>query len=382
MPAIAVFRGRFRPVVFLVGCAYLAGAQLPAQTVPTSAAAPADTARVTVSGLLYLNYQYRLRPAGGANRFDVDRAYLTASGPLGGRVSFRLTTDVYEVPGDTLDRSWQIRAKYAFLQYDYSRSAAWPAWTRLGMLHTVFIDHDETFWPRWIQRSPTDQAGFFSSADVGAATRIGLPQRSGEIYATITNGPGFASREIDRFKDYSARLTFTPLAMRSGSAWRTFALTFWGYKGALASRFAAGGPGQISPIHGSLRRDRWGVFTAVSHPRATLSVQYARRVDEGDHGANTPDEPRTVADSTGYLTAAYLVARPLAAEPRLLLIGRWDRVDRNVAVGRRHDFVIGGAGWAISPRASVALTFQGTYPGASSAIGENRTVLLQTFTGF
>jgi hypothetical protein len=365
-------------------CAFagIAGGHLPAQAVTTTAAAPADTARVSVSGVLFLNYQYRLRPEGGANRFDVDRAYLTASGPLGNRVSFRLTTDVYQVPGDSLDRSWQIRAKYAFLQYDYSRSVAWPAWTRLGMLHNVFIEHDETYWPRWLQRSPTDQQGFFSSADVGAATRIGLPQRSGEIYATVVNGPGFASRELDRFKDYAARLTFTPLAARTESQWRTFALTFWGYKGALASRFAAGGPGQVGPIGESLRRDRWGVFTAVAHPRATLAVQHARRIDGGERGANTPEDPRLVVDSTGSLTAGYLVARPFIAQPRLLLIGRWDRVDRNVAVGRRHDSFVGGAAWTISPRASVGLTFQGTYPGDGSVTGENRTVLLQTLTRF
>jgi hypothetical protein len=344
---------------------------------------PIDTARITFSGVLYLNYQYRLHPSGGVNRFDVDRAYLNVAGPLGNRISFRLTSDVYQVQSDTVNRSWQLRAKYAYGQYEFSRSASWPGWVRLGMVQNMFIDHDEAYWPRWLSPAATDRQGYFSSADVGVLARLGLPSRKGEILATILNGPGFASREVDRFKDFGARLSITPLAEESGSPWRTLTLALWAYKGAVASRFVSGGTDQVGPVGSSLRRDRWGVFTAVALPRATVSLQHARRMDEGEVGSNTAMDPRVVEDSTGSLTTSYVVLQPFTgAASQFSIVGRWDRVDRNVSVGRRHDLVIAGIAWTFSPGRSIALDFQNTYPHERSATPANRTVFIHTQTRF
>lgn len=346
-------------------------------------AAGADTPHVSVSGIVFANYQYRIHPAGGDNRFDLDRAYITASGPLGGRVSFRVTTDVFQQQRDTVNRSWQVRAKYAYAQYDYSRNSAWPAWVRLGILQTVFIDHDESYWPRWLSSSPTDRQGFFSSADAGISTRVGLPGRLGEIYSTVTNGPGFASREVDRFKDFASRISLTPFTAEPASPFRTLVLTAWGYKGAIASRFATGGAGQQGPVGGSLRRDRWGIFTAVAHPRITASLQYAMRNDEGEAGANTVSDPRIVIDSSGSLIAAYALIRPFSgAAERLSLVARVDRVDLNRDIGRRHDLLIAGLIWTVSSRAAVAIDFQGNYPREGSALAPNRTVFLHTVARF
>lgn len=350
---------------------------------PAPAATPSDAPRVSISGVLFANYQYRIHPPGGDNRFDLDRAYLTASGPIADRLSFRLTTDVFQQQRDTVNRSWQVRVKYAYGQYDYSRSSNWPGWVRLGILQTVFIEHDESFWPRWLSSSPTDRQGFFSSADAGISTRIGLPGRRGEIYGTVTNGPGFATRESDRFKDYAARLSLTPFAARRESFLRTLVLTAWGYKGAVASRFVAGGTDQQGPVGESLRRDRWGLFTAVAHPRIKASLQYAQRNDEGELGANTTTDPRIVSDSTGSLIAAYAVISPFTGRgERLSLVGRVDRVDLNRDVGRRHDLLIAGLIWTLNPRAAVALDFQGTYPRDGSATAPIRTLFLHTTARF
>jgi len=334
--------------------------------------------------VLFVNYQHRLRPAGGASKFDLERAYLTVRGPLGERTRFRVTTDVFQQERDTVNRSWQLRAKYAYLEHDYLRRADWNAWARLGILQTVFIDHDELFWPRWLGSVPTDRHGFFSSADVGISTRVGLPARRGEIYATITNGPGFASRETDRFKDYALRLTLTPLAGQAQNAWRTLALSAWGYKGALASRFVSGGAGQAGPVSESLRRDRWGVHAAVSLPRITAAVQHARRIDEGETGANTPADPRVVIDSTGSITGAYAIIRPFTAGAgsRAFVISRWERVNVHRVIGRPHDHVIAGVGWTLAPRASLALDFQATYPRAGSTVAPARTVFLHAQGSF
>jgi hypothetical protein len=386
MATITTVRGRygFSPPLLagMAFCAAVAGtpstpdAQMVVQT-------PIDSARITFSGVLYLNYQYRLHPSGGVNRFDVDRAYLNVAGPLGNRISFRLTSDVYQVTADTANRSWQLRAKYAYAQYDVSQHASWPAWVRLGMLQNMFIDHDEEYWPRWLSPAVTDRQGYFSSADVGVLARVGLPRRKGELLGTIVNGPGFASREIDRFKDFGARLSITPLAQETGSPWRTLTFALWGYRGALASRFAEGGTDQVGPVGSALRRDRWGVFTAVAHPRATMSIQHARRIDEGERGENTATDPRLVTDSTGSVTASYLVLQPFTgAASRVSLIARWDRVDRHVEVGRRHDLVIGGVAWTFGPGRSVALDLQNTYPRDGNTTPPNRTIFLHTQTRF
>lgn len=342
---------------------------------------PTDTARVSVSGVLFANYQYHLRPQGSANRFDLERAYLTARGKLTGRTSFRVTTDVFQQTRDTVNRSWQVRAKYAYLQYDYLRSA----FARLGLLQTVFIEHDESFWPRWISTVPTDRHGFFSSADAGIATNISLRGNSGELYATITNGPGFGSREIDRFKDYAARLTLTPFVSTSLSALRPLTLSIWGYKGALASRFAQGGTGQLGPIGSALRRDRWGVFAALEYSALTIALQHARRLEEGELGSNTSVDPRQVVDSTGSVTAGYAILRPftgIAVMQPLSLVARWDHVTANRATGSDFDLVIAGLIWDLSSRVSLSLDFQGQYPDLASSAQATRTVFLHGLARF
>ena len=67
--------------------------------------------------------------------------------PAGDRASIRITADVFQqatAPNDAFYRGWVIRAKYAYLQYDYLKSATgWNGLVRGGMLHNVVIDHVE-----------------------------------------------------------------------------------------------------------------------------------------------------------------------------------------------------------------------------------------------
>src|SRR3982750_2857078 len=90
----------------------------------------------------------------------------------------------------------------------------------------------------------------------GVATLWTLPNKLGEFYATVVNGPGYTSRETDRFKDYAARLSITPLSGSTNKVIKTFALTGWTYVGAVASSFAAGGAGQVGAVGSSLPRRR------------------------------------------------------------------------------------------------------------------------------
>jgi len=334
---------------------------------PKPAAAPA----IDFSGILFANYQYRgdRGPAKSSNRFDVERAYLTFRMPAGEKLAIRVTADLFQqtTPGnDSYYRGWTFRAKYAYLQYNYLNGPDWRAHARIGLLQTVFIEHDEQFWPRWISQSPTERAGYFSSADAGISTTVSFPRKLGEVYATVTNGPGYTSRETDRFKDFAARVTVTPWSAQTASLLRFVALSAWGYKGATASKFVSGGTGQTGPLGYGLDRDRWGVHVGNLHPRVTFGVEYASRREEGELGANTAALPVSVIDSTGTLFSAYGLVRPFASKNTrphpLSLLARYDRVNVNTDSDARYDVVIGGIIWDLSSKVSFSIDYQENNP--------------------
>jgi hypothetical protein len=370
------------PLIFRVSAAlFLAAlvtpdsdAQRPdsAQRTDTAArAAAAKPPQLEFSGILFANWNYRTdRSARAQNRFDVERAYLTFRMPAGNRASVRITADLFQntsAPGDAFYRGWAFRAKYAYLQYDALRGGAGlSATARLGMLQTVAIEHVESFWPRWISRSATELAGFFQSADLGAAALLALPNKSGEIYVTVTNGPGYTSRETDRFKDAALRLTLTPFANGSGLLQST-ALSAWGYKGAIASRFVSGGAGQVGTVGEGLQRDRWGVFAGVRDRRLTLGAELARRIEEGELGDNTPASPRAVIDSTGTLLSTFAIVRPLeivnpAIRSPLAAVVRYDRFRFNDDAGPASRLIIAGLVWDLTSRLSMAADYQQSLP--------------------
>lgn len=337
----------------------------------TQRAQPAKTPQLEFSGVLYANWAYRTdRDARAQNRFDLERAYLTFRMPAGNRASVRVTADVFQntsTPGDAFYRGWAFRAKYAFLQYDALRSPnGLSATARLGMLQTVVIEHVESFWPRWLSKTAVELNGFFQSADLGLATHVGLPNKVGEIYATVTNGPGYTSRETDRFKDAAARLTITPFANASGLV-QNAAISVWGYKGAIASRFVSGGTGQVGPVAEGLQRDRWGVFAGLRDRRVTLGAEFAQRIEEGELGNNTPASPRSVIDSTSTLVSAFAIVRPLeliAPETRspLAAVARYDRARLSDDAGPATRLIIAGLIWDLNSRVSMSADFQQALP--------------------
>jgi hypothetical protein len=351
-------------------------AQQPADTTkpaPPPTAAPATVSiPVDFSGVLYANYQYRgeAGPAKSSNKFDVERAYLTFRMPAGDKASIRITADVFQQTNpanDAFYRGWVVRAKYAYLQYDFIKNPNFGWLARAGLLHNVVIDHIESFWPRWISQSPVERAGFFSSSDAGVASLITMPNKLGEFYATIVNGPGYTSRETDRFKDYAARLTITPLAASSSRILKTLALTAWTYQGAVASRFAAGGVGQLGAIGSSLPRTRSGAFLGVRDPRLAAGLEYDTRKDGGETGANTAIAPAVEIDSTGRLLAGFAVVKPLQllndkSTFPLGIVGRWDRFKPNTATSGYLNTVIAGLTWDLNKKTALSLDYQEQTP--------------------
>jgi len=253
-------------------------------------------------------------------------------------------------------------------------------------VHTVVIDHVESFWPRWISQTPVERAGFFSSADAGVATLWTLPNKFGEFYATITNGPGYAARETDRFKDYAARLSITPLSGSSNKVIKTFALTGWTYIGAVASSFGAGGAGQVGQVGSSLPRTRSGVFAGVRDPRFSAGAEWDTRKDAKETGLNTLAAPRVEVDSTGRLLAGFASIKPfqLVSESTfpLGLIARWDRFKPNTGTDAYINTIIGGLTFDLNKKSALSLDYQEVTPHSGAIAVATKTYFLHMVANF
>jgi hypothetical protein len=353
--------------------------------------APAPALPFEFSGILYANYQY-----GGTkgnrtvNRFDVERAYLTFRATPGEHFGIRITADVYQQRDTTRDqyyRGWAIRAKYAYAQYDFIRGVAdeLKANVRLGILHTVVIDHEEQFWNRGLSQVAIEQNGFFSSSDAGAAATFTFPKKYGEFYATITNGPGYTSREVDRFKDYAARLTLTPLANTYGF-WKTLTISPWYYNGDRASDFAKA-RGTVQAVPTALRKDRAGVFVGLRDPRMTLGAHFAQRWDVFESADTIRDVVPTAVERTGSVVSLYTIVRPLAfinTAPTwpIAVVLRADQIKPDTDTDPYARNYIAGLSWEFNKRTSVTFDYQNQTPKDRSTAPDTKVYFLHVIAGF
>ena len=353
--------------------------------------APAPALPFDFSGILYANYQYGGNKGNRTvDRFDVDRAYLTFRATPGEHFAVRITADVYQQRDTTRDqyyRGWALRAKYAYGQYDFIRGVGdeLKANVRLGLLQTVIIDHEEQFWQRGLSQVAIEQNGFFQSSDAGAAATVTFPKKWGELYATIVNGSGYGSRELDRFKEYAARLTLTPLANTFGF-WKTLTISPWFSKGDRGSDFARG-PGTLDPVPDALRRDRGGVFLGLRDPRMTIGAQFAERWDVFESADTTVDVvPRSV-ERTGQVISLYTIFRPLAfinsapAWPIAVTL-RADNITPNTDTDPYARNYIAGLGWEFNRRTSVTFDFQTQEPKSGSTAADTKVFFIHLIAGF
>lgn len=350
---------------------------------PAQGAAPAASQQPTrppfdFSSVVFGNFNMRSDSQaraqnGGRNssRFDMGRAYLTFRFPLGERTSARVTTDIFQQAGS----GYAVRLKYGYLQYDATRRlfgvTDLAALARIGMLHTVVIEHIETFWPRYLGNTAVELSGFFASADVGAAALATFPGRRGEAYLTVTNGTGYTVPENDRFKDVGLRVSLTPFSRDSG-VFRTLAITPWYYKGWNASAFA----GPPNSIPDGLRKDRWGLFVGSRHRKLTFGAELAQRMEEVETG---PVIARVVTDRTSQLVSGFAIVRPREwfgrTRSRFSIVARHDqfRLDRSAPISAANPatrFTVLGASWDLTPSVTLTLDYQGLarQSGASSVI--------------
>jgi len=339
---------------------------------------PVTVPSLDFSGLLFGNFGWRTDDAAKAttggkalDKFDIGRAYLNFRMAAGDHGSIRITTDIFQQSPSAYYSGWSVRLKYGYYQHDFTKNFAGVqglgAIGRIGMLHTVVVDHMEGFWPRYLSQTAAELNGFFASADVGAASLLTMPKKLGEMYLTVVNGSNYSSGETDRFKDFAGRISVTPFANDSGFL-RTLTITPWYSKGWSASQFVLGGAGQVGAVSDGLQKDRRGILAGMKDRRLTGGAEFSQKVDQFESGANTVANPRVVNDRTGNLISAYALTRPLEwsnAKSRSPwgLVGRFDSFKANkslpsAAANPQNSFIILGAFWDLNSKATVALDYQ------------------------
>jgi hypothetical protein len=253
------------------------------------------------------------------------------------------------------------------------------------MLQTVVIELEEQHWQRGLSQVALEQQGFFSSSDLGGALNVVFPKKRGELYATIVNGSGYASRETDRFKDYGVRLTLTPLANSSGF-WKGLSISPWYLNGDRASDFARR-RGTVAPVTDAQRKDRAGIFLGLRDPRIVLGAQIAQRWDAFESADTTVDTAPTSVERAGQLVSLHATVRPLAyinsapAWPLAVVL----RADHFKPDSDRDPYTrnyIAGLQWEFNSRTSLTFDYQNAAPRDGGVSTGNKVYFLHFIAGF
>jgi hypothetical protein len=385
-----------------------AAAALLAQPVIGQDAPKPATPGFDFSGVLFGNFQMKSDSASKAaiggqqpNQFQIERVYLNFRMPAGEDGSIRVTTDIFNnssACGAGCYQGWTARLKYAYFQYnflhDIGDQKGFNAVARIGMLHTVQIDHEEGFWPRYLSQTAIERNAFFSSSDLGVAGLLTLPAKWGEVYATITNGTGYSQTELDPYKDYAARLSLTPWGGDNGFA-KTITISPYVYMGKTASKFINGGTGQVGPVTDGLTKNRMGVFVGVKDRRFTAGADFGQRTETIETGSNTSASPRVTYDNTGTLTAGFVSLRPFEifsddpkAKSPFSLFARYDSFkpfsDQRSAgpttgtqtTSSANTLLIAGASWDLNSKATFSIDYQDLSPQSGSTTLESKILFV------
>jgi len=350
----------------------LTASSVSAQQAPANPQATTVNLPIEFSGVLYPQFIYGGAKGNGtrsANRFELERAYLNARARISDRASLRLTTDVFRPAANA---SYTLRAKYAYAQYDYWMNGEGflgaNGQVRLGMQQTVIIEQEESFWPRWIARTGVERAGYFSSSDLGASTTWSLGGGATEVFAMVANGNGYATPESDRYKDYSARVSFSPFGLPT-SANGGLVISPWYYKGTR--------PGTLAPTEGR-KLDRMGVFAGWRSPAVIATAHFAQATAQREQAV--PGDVLT-SDESSTILSAHVHLKPLrllnpTGSTALGLIFRWDAIDGDDQYpspggefkARDGRFIVAGFTHELSKKLQWAIDYQQQSPRGDPAL--------------
>jgi hypothetical protein len=346
----------------------------PAAAKPDSAPKPEFKPSWNFSAWLFGAYSYQTDSAAKASngqhptsKFSVDRAYLTFKGQVAPDFGFRVTTDVKTLPANnTVYNGLIVRLKYAYMQWDYlhaSEPNGLSAWARIGQIHTVVVDYEENFWPRWLQKTAIEYWAIQpSSADQGASTQFNLPGKWGQAYVTVGNGGGYETAvDGDRFKDAALRFSLTPLAKSTGLL-KSLTVTPW---------FQVGRTQGAATNHPGLENNAGGIFIGNNDARLTFGADYAKRQ------VQTIPTTTTVT-TTAELYDGFVQVRPmLFSDPKGVpwgVIVRYDRFKANTANSANRTLLLAGVFIDVAKSSSFGLSYQDDQGHSATTLAPEKSI--------
>src|SRR5437667_2831447 len=304
-----------------LGVAVVAAAAGAVQLAAQASQAP----QVTVGGVAYTQYVYQLKDTlNHVNNFDITRAYVNVIGRFSGGVYTRVTADIYRnTDGASSNGSLSYRLKYAYVAYTPTNS---PLTYKLGLIHTPWVDWEETLWDYRMQGTMAlDRNGYETASDIGAGIDGKWQSDKVNFQATIVNGEGYHGGVGDGRKDVEGRISVRILDTNDSSRVGGLRITAYAHAG--------------KPTGGGTR-NRWLGMVSYRSKQYTLAAE----------AAVATDSTTGTAIKDGHIYSAfgvYRVPRSAAA-----VIARVDAVTPTVG-GNRLTRYIAGVSYQINPQLRV-----------------------------
>ena len=297
----------------------LAAVALSALTASAVLAQAQQAPQVSVTGVVYTQYQYTDTPnALNLSTFDMTRAYVNVLGRFSNGITTRVTTDI--LPSAAGNQF--IRLKFAYAAWTPTGSSLTY---KLGMIHTPWVDFEETLWDYRMQgtiavdRNPLGGPSTMTAADIGVGVdgHWNGERINGQL--TIVNGEGYAGGTGDFRKDVQARVSVRVQPTNDNS--RVGGLRVSGYAG-------------IGKATGGLDRNRFLGMLSYRTLQYTLAGEFV----SVKNGA-----------VTGSIISAFGVYH-LSPPSKIAFIGRVDVVDPdNNTANDGNTRIIAGASYQLSP---------------------------------
>jgi opacity protein-like surface antigen len=296
--------------------------------------------QVSVTGVVYTQYQYSDAPIAAKSTFDMTRAYVNVLGRLANGINTRVTLDI--IPSAATNQVYRL--KFAYAAWTPARSSLTY---KLGMINTPWVDFEETLWDYRMQGTIAVDRNVFpastltmSAADIGFGVDGRWNNDRVNAQFAIVNGEGYAGGTGDFRKDVEARVSYRIQPTNDNS--RVGGLRLSGYLG-------------VGKATGGADRNRYLGMLSYRTTEYTVAGEYVSVKN---------------AAVTGSIISAFAVYH-LDPPSKIALIARVDIVDpdNNVA-NNGNTRIIGGASYQLSPNVRMLADIDRVKPQGGTAVNQ------------
>jgi len=298
--------------------------------------------QVSVTGVVYTQYQYSDAPIAAKSTFDMTRAYVNVLGRFSNGITTRVTTDI--LPSAAGNQF--IRLKFAYAAWTPARSSLTY---KLGMINTPWVDFEETLWDYRMQgtiavdRNPGGGSPLFTmtAADIGFGVDGRWNNDQVNAQFALVNGEGYSGGTGDFRKDFEARVSYRIQPTDDNS--RVGGLRLSGYLG-------------VGKATGGADRNRYLGMLSYRTTEYTVAGEYVSVKN---------------AAVTGSIISAFAVYH-LDPPSKIAFIARVDIVDPdNNAANDGNTRIIGGASYQLSPNVRMLADLDRVKPqGGGTAVNQ------------